>query len=95
MGPGPANPNPRVLQAQALPLLGHMHPPFLKIMDGMLSPARHLSHCNTLQVKSVQVKPYKNANNIITISANGLYPIFLALTYSQRSNCTCKFAYVN
>lgn len=37
MGPGPANPNPRVLQAQALPLLGHMHPPFLKIMDGMIA----------------------------------------------------------
>lgn len=36
MGPGPANPNPRVLLAQALPLLGHMHPPFLKIMDGDL-----------------------------------------------------------
>ena len=34
MGPGPANANPRVLQAQALPMLGHMHPPFLKIMDG-------------------------------------------------------------
>ena len=39
MGPGPANPNPRVLQAQALPLLGHMHPPFLKIMDGENIPA--------------------------------------------------------
>ena len=33
MGPGPANADPRVLAAQALPLLGHMHPPFLKIMD--------------------------------------------------------------
>lgn len=33
MGPGPANGNPRVLLAQALPLLGHLHPPFLKIMD--------------------------------------------------------------
>lgn len=30
MGPGPANANPRVLAAQSLPLLGHMHPPFLK-----------------------------------------------------------------
>lgn len=33
MGPGPGNANPRVLQAQALPLLGHMHPPFFSIMD--------------------------------------------------------------
>ena len=30
MGPGPANSDPRVLAAQSLPLLGHMHPPFLK-----------------------------------------------------------------
>lgn len=31
MGPGPANANPRILAAQSLPLLGHMHPPFLKV----------------------------------------------------------------
>ena len=31
MGPGPANAYPRILTAQALPLLGHMHPPFLKV----------------------------------------------------------------
>lgn len=35
MGPGPANAAPRVLTAQALPLLGHMHPPFLKIMGAL------------------------------------------------------------
>jgi alanine-glyoxylate transaminase / serine-glyoxylate transaminase / serine-pyruvate transaminase len=33
MGPGPANAHPRVLAAQCFPLLGHMHPPYLKIMD--------------------------------------------------------------
>lgn len=33
MGPGPSNAHPRVLAAQALPLLGHMHPPFLKVTD--------------------------------------------------------------
>ncbi len=31
MGPGPANAHPRILAAQSLPLLGHMHPPFLKV----------------------------------------------------------------
>ncbi len=29
MGPGPANAHPRILAAQSLPLLGHMHPPFM------------------------------------------------------------------
>lgn len=33
MGPGPANAHPRVLAAQTFPLLGHMHPPYFKIMD--------------------------------------------------------------
>eukprot|EP00879_Flechtneria_rotunda_P011978 GHRR01012511.1.p1 GENE.GHRR01012511.1~~GHRR01012511.1.p1 ORF type:complete len:241 (+),score=67.20 GHRR01012511.1:559-1281(+) len=33
MGPGPTNAHPRILAAQCLPLLGHMHPPFIHIMD--------------------------------------------------------------
>ncbi|XP_071945590.1 alanine--glyoxylate aminotransferase-like [Antedon mediterranea] len=36
-GPGPSNSPPRVLAASALPLLGHMHPEFLKIMDDIKS----------------------------------------------------------
>ncbi|GFR93266.1 serine--pyruvate aminotransferase [Elysia marginata] len=33
MGPGPSNAHPRVLAAGALPLLGHLHTEFTKIMD--------------------------------------------------------------
>ncbi|KAK9822746.1 hypothetical protein WJX74_003394 [Apatococcus lobatus] len=33
MGPGPSNAHPRILAAQTLPLLGHLHPPFLALMD--------------------------------------------------------------
>ncbi|GJP40793.1 hypothetical protein CLOM_g470 [Closterium sp. NIES-68] len=33
MGPGPATPHPRVLAAASLPLIGHMHPEFLTVMD--------------------------------------------------------------
>jgi alanine-glyoxylate transaminase / serine-glyoxylate transaminase / serine-pyruvate transaminase len=42
MGPGPANAHPRVLAAQTLPLLGHMHPPFLKIMDEIQEGLRYV-----------------------------------------------------
>lgn len=42
MGPGPANAHPRILAAQSLPLLGHMHPPFLKIMDEMQEGLRYV-----------------------------------------------------
>ena len=33
MGPGPSNCHERVLQATALPVLGHLHPEFCQIMD--------------------------------------------------------------
>ena len=33
LGPGPANVSPRVLRALATPLLGHLDPAFLSIMD--------------------------------------------------------------
>ena len=39
MGPGPSGANPRVVRAMGAPLLGHLDPEFLKIMDncrGML-----------------------------------------------------------
>lgn len=42
MGPGPANSHPRILAAQTLPLLGHMHPPFLAIMDEIQAGLRYL-----------------------------------------------------
>ena len=42
MGPGPANAYPRVLAAQSLPLLGHMHPPFFKIMDEIQEGLKYL-----------------------------------------------------
>jgi len=42
MGPGPSNSHPRALAAMALPQLGHMHPPFLKIMDDIGDYLRYL-----------------------------------------------------
>eukprot|EP00201_Polytomella_parva_P022457 CAMPEP_0175040986 /NCGR_PEP_ID=MMETSP0052_2-20121109/1630_1 /TAXON_ID=51329 ORGANISM="Polytomella parva, Strain SAG 63-3" /NCGR_SAMPLE_ID=MMETSP0052_2 /ASSEMBLY_ACC=CAM_ASM_000194 /LENGTH=401 /DNA_ID=CAMNT_0016303383 /DNA_START=57 /DNA_END=1262 /DNA_ORIENTATION=- len=47
MGPGPSNAHPRILNAQSLPLLGHMHPPFLKIMDDIQEGLRYLFQTNS------------------------------------------------
>jgi alanine-glyoxylate transaminase/serine-glyoxylate transaminase/serine-pyruvate transaminase len=33
LGPGPSNVHPRVLQAMSIPLIGHLDPAFLRIMD--------------------------------------------------------------
>ncbi|XP_014679185.1 PREDICTED: serine--pyruvate aminotransferase-like [Priapulus caudatus] len=41
MGPGPSNCPPRVLAAQALPLLGHLHAEFCSVMDDVKAGARY------------------------------------------------------
>lgn len=42
LGPGPSNAPPRVLAASALPLLGHMHKEFLKVMDEIMEGLRYV-----------------------------------------------------
>jgi len=41
-GPGPSNVSERVLQAQALPTLGHLHPEFTKIMDDIKAGVQYI-----------------------------------------------------
>ena len=40
MGPGPSNVHPRVLQAMAMPVLGHLDPDFLRVMDDVIDMLR-------------------------------------------------------
>ncbi len=42
MGPGPSTAYPRILEAAALPLLGHLHPEFVKIMNEVQLQLRYL-----------------------------------------------------
>ncbi|HEU4345215.1 MAG TPA: alanine--glyoxylate aminotransferase family protein [Candidatus Binatia bacterium] len=42
LGPGPSPVNPRVLQALSLPVIGHLDPAFLKIMDETMAMLRDL-----------------------------------------------------
>ncbi len=37
MGPGPSDVHPRVLQAMAMPTIGHLDPEFIKLLDGIKS----------------------------------------------------------
>ena len=47
MGPGPSDAHPRVLRAMSAPLIGHLDPEFLKIMDDIKEMLQH-----TLQTKN-------------------------------------------
>src|ERR1041384_7477874 len=42
LGPGPSPVNPRVLQALSLPVIGHLDPVFLKIMDETMAMLREV-----------------------------------------------------
>ncbi len=42
MGPGPSNTDPRILRAMATPVIGHLDPAFLQIMDETMSWLRQL-----------------------------------------------------
>lgn len=42
MGPGPSNVHPRVLKAMATPLVGHLDPQFIRIMDSVKQMLRQL-----------------------------------------------------
>ena len=51
MGPGPSNVDPRVLKAMATPLVGHLDPDFLEIMDETMDMLRRLFQTeNTLTI---------------------------------------------
>ena len=62
MGPGPTNAHPRVLTAQALPLLGHLHPPFLAIMDEIQQGLRYLFQTTSPYVLLVSILHLASAN---------------------------------
>jgi len=42
MGPGPSDVHPRVLKAMATPLVGHLDPQFIQIMDSVMEQLRQL-----------------------------------------------------
>lgn len=42
MGPGPSNVNPRVLMALAAPMIGHLDPQFIQIMDEVMEMTRQV-----------------------------------------------------
>ena len=54
-GPGPSNPDPRVLSAMSKPLVGHLDPYFVELMDetmGMLRAAFRTTNHHTLPISA-------------------------------------------
>ena len=83
MGPGPSNVNQRVLQAMALPTLGHLHPEYCKIMDDVKEGIRYafqtkneltvaLSATGHAAMEAVMVNLLEPCDTIL-IAENGLW----------------------
>ena len=52
MGPGPSNAPPRILNASALPLLGHLHPEFIQVNRSACSWHTALKQCINVNTTS-------------------------------------------
>jgi len=83
MGPGPSNAHPRVLQAAGLPLLGHLHPEFVKIMDEIkdwLKYAFQTSNTRTFPISGTghagmesAVANFVEAGDKVLVGMNGIW----------------------
>eukprot|EP00057_Strongylocentrotus_purpuratus_P024240 XP_011678714.1 PREDICTED: serine--pyruvate aminotransferase, mitochondrial isoform X2 [Strongylocentrotus purpuratus] len=83
MGPGPSNVPPRILAAGALPILGHMHPETLKIMDDIKKGLQYVfqtkneltfavsgsGHCGMEAAMMNLIEP----GDVILVASNGIW----------------------
>ena len=93
MGPGPTNAHPRVLSAQSLPLLGHLHPPFLAIMDEIQQGLRYLFQTTSPYVLLVMpchlvdhVKPCMSAAFVAAVPSRVARCFLIATIYRSPYN---------
>ena len=88
LGPGPSTVHPRVLQAMANPVMGHLDPAFFQVMDDvceMLREVFHTSNTMTLPISSTGTGAMETAcvniiepGDSVLICRNGYFGIRLA-----------------
>merc|ERR1711994_913870 len=98
-GPGPSNVSDRVLQAQALPTLGHLHPEFTKIMDDIKAGVQYIFQTNNAMTLALSATGHAAMECVMTnmlepgrtvlIANNGIWPIRSA-DMARRQGATVK-----
>jgi len=98
-GPGPSNVSQRVLDAQALPTLGHLHPEFTKIMDDIKSGIQYIFQTNNTMTFALSATGHAAMecvmNNMlepgktVLIANNGIWGIRSA-DMARRQGATVK-----
>jgi len=98
-GPGPSNVSQRVLDAQALPTLGHLHPEFTKIMDDIKSGVKYIFQTNNTMTFALSATGHAAMECVMTnmlepgktvlIANNGIWGIRSA-DMARRQGATVK-----
>merc|ERR1712002_741358 len=98
-GPGPSNVSDRVLQAQALPTLGHLHPEFTKIMDDIKAGVQYIFQTNNPMTLALSATGHAAMECVMTnmlepgrtvlIANNGIWGIRSA-DMARRQGATVK-----
>merc|ERR1712002_835619 len=98
-GPGPSNVSERVLQAQALPTLGHLHPEFTKIMDDIKAGVQYIFQTNNPMTLALSATGHAAMECVMTnmlepgktvlIANNGIWGIRSA-DMARRQGATVK-----
>ncbi|MCH8296730.1 MAG: alanine--glyoxylate aminotransferase family protein [Chloroflexi bacterium] len=88
LGPGPSTVHPRVLQAMATPVVGHLDPAFFQVMDDVCEMLREVFHTNntmTLPISATGTGAMETAcaniiepGDSVLICRNGYFGIRLA-----------------
>src|SRR3954470_13530437 len=83
MGPGPSNPYPEVAEAFAMPLLGHLDPAFLRILDETCERLRQVfqtSNALTLPISGTGSAGMEAAfvnvvgpGDVVVVGVNGVF----------------------
>jgi len=99
LGPGPSTVHPRVLQAMAFPVMGHLDPAFFQVMDDVCEMLRMVFHTNnkmTLPISSTGTGAMETAcaniiepGDSVLICRNGYFGIRLGISRSAAGpTCT-------
>ena len=67
MGPGPSNIDPRVLQAMSRPLIGHLDPQFIDLMDEIKALLRYAYQTENALTFPVSAPGYAGMKPVLPI----------------------------
>jgi len=98
-GPGPSNVCERVLQAQALPTIGHLHPEFTKVMDDIKAGVQYIFQTNNEMTFALSATGHAamecvmtnmlEAGRTVLIANNGIWGI-RSQDMAKRQGATVK-----